>query len=103
MNVNEGYSLRSSTVMAMKIIREEVMRTSGTENVNITHELLVKCRKARSAYLDGLKEEQDVKRNKSYRSRTGIEEIETVRERKGCLVKRKFGSIDSKQKDHQKP
>ena len=35
--------------MAMKIIRDEVMRTGGTEKVTITHELLVKCPKARAA------------------------------------------------------
>ena len=50
--------------MAMKIIREEVMRTGGTENVTITHELLVKCPKALSAYFNALKKEHDVKRKK---------------------------------------
>ena len=64
MILNERQSLKSSTVMALKIIREEVMRVHGTENVTITHELLVNCRKSRAAYFDALKKEQDEKKKK---------------------------------------
>ena len=62
--MNECENLKSSTVIAMKIIREEMMRTGGTENVTITHELLVKCRRAHSAYFNALKKEQNEKKER---------------------------------------
>lgn len=77
--VQASTSLKNSTVMAIKIIREEMMRVGGAQNVTIIHNLLTSCRKARAEYFDALKKEHDEEKKKkvSGSKRIGKEETQT--------------------------